>query len=61
MVATGRMVEIAERAVENLDAGLVNARFIRPMDEDMLDIIKQKASYVITMRTASQKEAWAAE
>ena len=41
MVATGRMVEIAERAVENLDVGLVNARFIRPMDEAMLDMIKQ--------------------
>lgn len=49
VVATGRMVEIAERAVGNLDAGLVNARFIRPMDEDMLNIIKQKASYVITI------------
>ena len=49
VVATGRMVEIAEKAVENLDVGLVNARFIRPMDEDMLDIIKQKASYVITI------------
>ena len=49
VVATGRMVEIAERAVENLDVGLVNARFIRPMDEDMLDMIKQKTSYVITI------------
>ncbi len=38
VVATGRMVEIAERAVENLDVGLVNARFIRPMDEAMLDM-----------------------
>ena len=42
-------MEIAEKAVENLDVGLVTARFIRPMDEDMLDIIKQKASYVITI------------
>ena len=55
VVATGRMVEIAERAVENLDAGLVNARFIRPMDEDMLDMIKQKASYVITIEDGIAK------
>lgn len=55
VVATGRMVEIAERAVENLDVGLVNARFIRPMDEAMLDIIKQKASYVITIEDGIAK------
>lgn len=55
VVATGRMVEIAERAVENLDVGLVNARFIRPMDEDMLDMIKQKSSYVITIEDGIAK------
>lgn len=49
VIAAGRMVEIAERATETLGVGLVNARFIRPMDEEMLNKIRETAKHVITI------------
>ncbi len=49
VIATGRMVEIAERATDTLGVGLVNARFIRPMDEEMLNKIRETAKHVITI------------
>ena len=49
VIATGRMVEIAERATDTPGVGLVNARFIRPMDEEMLNKIRETAKHVITI------------
>lgn len=49
VIATGRMVEIAQRAVQDTAAGLVSARTIRPMDEDMLRRIGDRAGRIITI------------
>lgn len=49
VIATGRMVETAQRAVLGTDAGLVNARFIRPMDEEMLQRIGSLSRRIITI------------
>lgn len=49
VIASGRMVGIAEKAVKGTGAGLVNARSIRPMDEDMLQHIAEKARRIITI------------
>ncbi|MBR5292824.1 MAG: 1-deoxy-D-xylulose-5-phosphate synthase [Clostridia bacterium] len=49
VIASGRMVETAKRAAEATGAGLVSARFIRPMDEDMLRRIGEKTRIIITI------------
>lgn len=49
VIASGRMVETAKKAAEATGAGLVSARFIRPMDEDMLRRIGERARRIITI------------
>jgi len=49
VIASGRTVETAKKAVAGTGAGLVNARFIRPMDEEMLRSIAHKARRIITI------------
>ncbi len=49
VIATGRMVETAKRAAVGTDAGIVSARCIRPMDEDMLKRIGEEAHVIITV------------
>jgi len=51
VIATGAMVEIAQNALNALgdDTGLINARFINPMDEEALEMLAQKAQYVLTI------------
>lgn len=49
IVAVGKMVETALSAAEGLDAGLVNARCIRPLDADMLARLKAACECVISI------------
>lgn len=49
VVASGRLLSSAKDACEGLDVGLVNARFIRPMDEKLLDQMRRKCAHVITV------------
>jgi 1-deoxy-D-xylulose-5-phosphate synthase len=49
VIATGPMVSVALPVARKLGAGLVNARTIRPMDEEMLERIKRTAKRVIVM------------
>lgn len=49
IVATGRMMEQAARAAAGYDVGLVNARFIRPWDENMVTELKKNANTVISV------------
>lgn len=48
VVATGRMVKPAREALADLNAGLWNARCIRPMDEAALEVLS-RAHYVFTV------------
>ena len=59
-IATGKMVSIAKRVVEQIngvkpDIGLINARFIKPLDDEMLKEITQgkKEIFVIEDGTVS--------
>ena len=47
VIATGCMVGVALPEAKRLGAGLINARFIRPVDERMLERIKKTAKRVI--------------
>ena len=49
VIASGRMVETAKKAAEETGAGLISARSIRPMDEDMLRRIGERARRIITI------------
>lgn len=52
VLATGSMVEVAEKALEGPEfenTGLVNARFIRPYDTEMLKELSHTATSVITV------------
>lgn len=49
VVATGCMVEEAFAAVKDLDVGLVNARFLSPMDEDILNVLREACRHVVTV------------
>ncbi len=49
VIASGRMVDTAKQAVEGTGAGLVSARSIRPMDDEMLQRIEEKALRIITI------------
>jgi len=49
VISTGRMTGLAASALRGLPVGLVDARFIRPMDEDMLCRISAGAKQVITI------------
>ncbi len=49
VIASGRVLENAKQACEGLNVGLVNARFIRPFDEEMLKAINNRAKCIITV------------
>ncbi|MEG1560670.1 MAG: 1-deoxy-D-xylulose-5-phosphate synthase [Clostridia bacterium] len=49
IIATGRLVENASNAVDDLPIGLINARFIRPMDKVLMEDLKRTALTVITL------------
>lgn len=49
IIAEGRLVETALNAAEGCGAGVVNARFIKPMDDAMLEKIALCAKNVITL------------
>lgn len=49
VIATGSMIAVAIPVCRKLGAGLVNARTIQPMDEDMLARIKRTAKQVVVM------------
>ena len=55
ILAVGSMVPEAQHAVEkqNLDVQLVNARFVKPLDEKMLDEISRQFSTVVTIEEGS--------
>lgn len=49
VVATGRLVETARKVADKFYIGLVNARFINPIDYSVMGEIKNKARIVITL------------
>ena len=49
VIATGTMVALAIPVCRKLGAGLVNARTIQPMDEEMLSRIQKTAKRVVVM------------
>lgn len=49
VIATGRLVETARRVAKEFHIGLVNARFINPIDYSVMGEIKNKARIVITL------------
>lgn len=49
IIATGRVLQNAITACEGLDVGIINARFIRPLDMDMLQAVNARARCVITL------------
>lgn len=54
ILAVGNIMEECEKAVQLLKSqgynpGLVNVRFIRPMDEEMLHVLSQKYSLIVTV------------
>ena len=49
VIATGAMVAVAIPVCRKLGMGLVNARTVQPMDEDMLEQVKRTAKKVVVM------------
>lgn len=49
IIAEGRLVETALKAAQGTAAGVVSARFIKPMDSEMLGRIASRAKHVITL------------
>ncbi len=49
IIAEGRLVETALRAAEGTGAGVINARFIKPMDDAMLERVAAVSRAVITL------------
>jgi 1-deoxy-D-xylulose-5-phosphate synthase len=49
LLAFGSMVASAERIGEQLDATVVNMRFVKPIDEDLIDRIAGKNRFLITL------------
>ncbi len=49
VIATGRLVAAAVRASAGLDVGVINARFLKPMDYDTLDAVGNISTRVITI------------
>jgi len=49
VIATGTMVALAQPVARKLGAGLVNARTIMPLDEEMLECIRRTAKRVVVM------------
>lgn len=58
LLAVGRMVGIAEKAVRHLrkagiEATLVNARFVKPMDEELIDRLADETGLIVTLEENS--------
>jgi 1-deoxy-D-xylulose-5-phosphate synthase len=49
LLAFGSMVAAAERVGEQLDATVVNMRFVKPIDEDLINRIAAKNHHLITL------------
>jgi 1-deoxy-D-xylulose-5-phosphate synthase len=49
LIAVGAMVATAQKIAERLDATLVNLRFIKPLDEDLLLQIASRHSAIVTL------------
>jgi 1-deoxy-D-xylulose-5-phosphate synthase len=49
LLAFGSMVAAAERVGEQLDATVVNMRFVKPIDEDLIERIAGKHRHLITL------------
>jgi 1-deoxy-D-xylulose-5-phosphate synthase len=49
LLAFGSLVASAERIGERLDATVVNMRYVRPIDEDLIDRIAAKNHHLITL------------
>ena len=54
LIAAGTMVETArhvalELATHDINATVVNARFVKPLDYEMLDLIAKKANNIVTL------------
>ncbi len=49
LIAVGSLVAPAQKIAERLDATLVNLRFIKPLDEDLLLQIAQRHSAIVTL------------
>ena len=49
IIAEGRLVQTALNAAQGTDAGVINVRFIKPMDEKMLEKIADISQNVITL------------
>ena len=49
LLAFGSMVAAAERVGEQLDATVVNMRFVKPIDEDLIERIAGKHHHLITL------------
>lgn len=49
VIATGAMVSVAIPVCKKLGAGLINARTVQPMDEEMLARVKSSAKRVVVM------------
>ncbi len=61
VIASGRLLSEAEKACEGLDLGLVNAAFIRPMDEEMLKRIKNSCKTVVTIEDGLAQHGFGAQ
>ncbi|MDD5652277.1 MAG: 1-deoxy-D-xylulose-5-phosphate synthase [Candidatus Moranbacteria bacterium] len=55
ILAFGAMVQVSRKAAEKLDATLVNMRFIKPLDEEMLKKLSEKNDYFITVEDNAVK------
>lgn len=60
VVATGRLLEAAERACEGLDVGLINARLICPVTEERLELFSG-AKCVLTVEDGSRDNGFGAQ
>lgn len=49
VIATGRLVQTALEAAEGLSVGVINARFIRPLDRSVLDRLIESSDVIITL------------
>ena len=58
LLAVGRMVGFAEKAVGHLrktgiEATLVNARFVKPIDEELIDRLADETGLIVTLEENS--------
>jgi 1-deoxy-D-xylulose-5-phosphate synthase len=49
LLAFGAMVEPAQKVAERLDATLVNMRFVKPLDEDLVVSIAERHRAIVTL------------